>query len=293
MKLHWIAISLLGLGLTATPGFAAEPGRPGMVNYVEGAVAIDGQALAARDVGNAALEPGQELTTAAGRAEILLTPGVFLRVDANSAVRMVSPDLTLTQVELVSGHAGVEVNEIHDQNNLQVIVAGVPTRLEKNGYYEFDASKPAVMVFKGKATVQTADGRTREVKDHHEFALTAGAQKPADFDTQTARGDLYNWSSLRSQYLAEANNQIAGQYAGEGYAPGWYWNPYTWGYTFIGAGPFYSPFGWGYYPFGWYGGVYGGWGGGYYPHGGFGGGFHGGFGGGFGGGGFHGGGGHR
>ena len=65
-------------------------------------------------------------------------------------------------------------------------------------------------------------------------------------------------SSLRSQYLAEANSQIAGEYASAGYGPGWYWNPYGWGYTFIGAGPLYSPFGWGFYPFGW-GGLYGGW----------------------------------
>ena len=276
MKLHLIAISLLGLGLTGTPGFAAEMARPGAVNYVEGAVAIDGQAIAARDVGNAGLEPGQVLTTDAGRAKILLTLGVFLRVDANSAVKMVSPDLTLTQVELTRGRASVEVDEIHEQNNLQVIVGGVATRLEKTGYYEFNADKSTVMVFKGKATVQTADGKTREVKDHHELALMAGPQKPVDFDAQAAKDDLYNWNSLRSQYLAEANNQMAGQYTGEGYAPGWYWNPYIWGYTFIGPGPFYSPFGWGFYPFGWTGGWYGGWSGGYYPHGGFGGGFHGG-----------------
>ncbi|HVT96880.1 MAG TPA: hypothetical protein VHE33_05185, partial [Acidobacteriaceae bacterium] len=72
---------------------------------------------------------------------------------------------------------------------------------------------------------------------------------------------LYKWSSLRSDYLAQANNQLAAQY-GEGYAPGWYWDPWMTGYTFLGPSPFYSPFGWGFYPFGYAGGYWGG----YYPH---------------------------
>ena len=124
------------------------------------------------------------------------------------------------------------------------------------------------------------------------MALVEGARaKPVSFNEQDAEDGLYRWSSLRSQYLAEANYQIAGDYAGvAGFYPGWYWDPYMWDYTFIGAGPFWSPFGFGFYP-PWWGGFYGGgfYGGGFY--GGFhGGGFHGG---GFHGGGFHGGGGRR
>src|SRR5262249_31326393 len=142
-------------------------------------------------------------------------------------------------------------------NNLQLIDAGVTTRLEKKGYYEFDAGQPMAMVFKGEAQAEVADGKWIRIKGGHELMLTPSGQeqslnkeKPHDFDTHAA-DNLYQWSSLRSEYLAEANNQIAGEYAEAGYAPGWYWNPYGWGYTFIGAGPFYSPFGWGFYPLGW------------------------------------------
>jgi hypothetical protein len=191
-----------------------------------------------------------------------------------------------------------------------VVVAGVPTQLMKTGYYEFDANHPTAMVFKGKAEVNVGDGKLKTVKDHHEFALAAGGpEKSVSFDSHAVEDDLYNWSSLRSQYLAEANNQIAGEYAGAaGFNPGWYWDPYGWGYTYIGLGPFASPFGWGFYPYGglywggFYGGRYGYYGGGYrgrgvYGHQGFGGGRSvGGMrGGGFGGGGFggHAGGGHR
>lgn len=242
-----------------------------MVNYVEGAAYLEGQPLGTKDAGNAVLQAGQELRTGNGRVEVLLTPGVFLRVDSNSTIKMVSPDLTRTQVEVEKGRAGVEVDELHDQNNLQVIDAGVTTRLDKKGYYEFDADNAKAMVFKGKATVELANEKNRDIKEHHELALAGTADmakvKPADFDTH-ASDDLYNWSSLRSQYLAEANNKVVAEYADGGYYPGWYWNPYGWGYTFIGGGPFYSPFGWGFYPLGWGGGWYGGWvGRPYYGHG--------------------------
>ena len=310
MKSELMTIGLLGLAISGAPAFAdstpAQPAQPGTVNYVEGSAYLDGQALNSKEAGDAVLQEGQELRTDKGRAEILLTPGVFLRLDKNSSVKMISPDLTLTQVELGQGRAGIEVDEIHDQNNLQMIDAGVTTRLDKKGYYQFDADKPTAMVFKGEAKTQVGDGKWREIKGGHELVLTASndgqsleKEKPRDFDTN-APDDLYKWSSLRSQYLAEANNRIAGEYAEAGYAPGWYWNPYGWGYTFIGAGPFYSPFGWGFYPFGW--GPYGGWGwyggyrvqgpyryGGAHPvygggvsgfHGSVGGGFHGGMGGG-------------
>jgi hypothetical protein len=246
------------------------------------------------------------LTTGAGKAEILLTPGIFLRVDSDSAVKMISPDLANTKVEVNHGRAAVEVDQIFPQNMVQVVDGGVTTQLMKTGYYEFDGNTPEAMVFKGRAEVAVGDGKWETVKDHHELALAANVahEKTVDFNAETKNDELYNWSSLRSQYLAEANNQIAGQYAyGPGFNPGWYWDPYMWDYTYLGWGPFYSPFGWGFYPFGgFYGGFYGrGFYGGHGYYGGrgyYGGGVRGGYAGGgfrggagFSGGGFHGGGG--
>lgn len=263
-------VALLGLGLMGTPLFAADQNDgnqatqrrqaiPGTVNYIEGAVYLNGSQLNAKDLGNVTVEPGQEISTENGRAEVLLTPGVFLRLGESSAVKMVSPDLTMTQVQLEKGRAGVEVDEIHDQNDLQVIDAGVTTRLNKRGYYEFDANRPEAMVFKGEAQVQVGDNKWEKVKGEHEVLLSAGAEpKPRKFDDNDAKDELYNWNSLRSQYMAEANNQMVNEYAGPYAGPGWYWDPWTFGYAYMGFSPFASPFGWGFYPFGW---------GGYYPYG--------------------------
>lgn len=278
MTRRWMAISLMGLGLIAAPILSAQeqdsnamPAVPGMVNYVEGAVYLDGQPLQRNEVGKAALNAGDELTTGAGKAEILLTPGVFLRVGSHSAVKMISPDLELTQVGLEQGRAGIEVDEIHDANNLQMIDAGITTRLQKTGYYEFNANHPEVMVFKGKAEVEVPDAGSKEVKGGHEFVLADAAtgqplakEKAAKLEDDRATDNLFNWSKLRSEYLAESNNDIASEYANA--YPGWYWDPFMWDYTYIGAGAFYSPFGWGFAPLGWGGWYGGGWGGRYYGH---------------------------
>jgi len=71
--------------------FAAQgaTARPGTVNYTEGGVTIDGQAIAAKSLGSTEVEPGQVLRTGQGKAEMLLTPGVFIRLGDNAAVRMV------------------------------------------------------------------------------------------------------------------------------------------------------------------------------------------------------------
>ncbi len=71
------------------------------------------------------------LETGQGRAEVLLTPGVFLRVGDNSAVRLISPGLADTRVEVLRGQAIVEVAELFKDNNLSVLMDGASTRLAK------------------------------------------------------------------------------------------------------------------------------------------------------------------
>jgi hypothetical protein len=103
LKFSGIAAAVLSLATLSIPATAAVSPRPGVVNYVEGNAAIDNRAISARDVGTAVLDQNQRLTTVVGKVEILLTPGVFLRVNNNSEVRMVSTGLTDTSVELLRG----------------------------------------------------------------------------------------------------------------------------------------------------------------------------------------------
>jgi hypothetical protein len=252
-----IASLFLAVILSA-PAFAttsdAHSALPGTLNYVEGQANIGSDTLNANSVGAATLANGQSLETGNGKAEILLTPGVFLRVDGNSAVEMISSSITDTEVRLDQGRAMVEVDELHDQNHLLVSENGVETQLVKKGVYEFDADRQEVAVFDGKADVKEGE-RTVSVKGGHLLYLGGnGELKSQGFNKDDyKRSDLYQWSSLRSSYLAEANVDAARVYVANGYygpgwiGSGWYWAP-GFGYTFIPAdGILYSPFGWGFY----------------------------------------------
>jgi len=269
----------------------ANSAVPGTLNYIEGSASINGQPLGQHAVGSATVQPGQVISTTQGRAEVLLTPGVFFRLGNNSAARMVSPGLTDTAVNLERGRASVEVDQLFKQNNIHIVLDNVPVQLVKPGLYEFDADRGAVLVFNGEAAVAKGNGKWITIKEHHDLNLAEGVNpslKPAKFNADKQEQDsLYQWSSLRSEYLAEANQQIAPEYAAAGYVPGWYWDPYMVDYTFLGPYPFYSPFGWEFSPFGFAGGFYGA---GYYGGGYYGRGYHGGFRAGGMGGGFHGGG---
>jgi hypothetical protein len=252
-RLKAILLSLATLYAPVALAQTANLAVPGTVNYVEGSASISGQPLNQQSVGYAQLQPGQVLQTANGRVELLLTPGVFLRVGDNSAVRMISPNLLNTQIELDRGRADIEVDEVHPSNDLQVAEGGANTRLLKDGLYAFDADKGTVRVFKGEAELleRTGNGQKAiKVKGDHQVGLAGNETvQSVSFDRNQAEDALYNWSSLRSQYLAEANLSLASQYAGYGVmAPGWYWDAGFWGYTWLpGDGLLWSPFGWGFY----------------------------------------------
>jgi uncharacterized membrane protein YgcG len=258
----------------------ASQASPGTLNYVEGKVAIGNRALDSKAVGSVELQAGQALATGNGKAEVLLTPGVFLRLGDNSIVRMISPGLTDTEIQVDQGHAMIEVEEIHPENSIRVDQDGTSTQLLKTGLYDFNRNQRTLRVFDGKAYVE--NGKEHEkVNGGRELTLAGNdLYKPHKFDKKSyEEGDLYRWSSLRSAYLAEANVDAAGLYAENQWGgpawwgADWYWDPWFDAFTFIpGDGIFFSPFGWGFYSpwwvyqapfFGWYG--YGGYGH-YYHH---------------------------
>src|ERR1700735_2764432 len=160
------APALFALDLPQNP-MPARTAMPGTINYIEGSAAIDGQPLPANAVGSTTLQPGQEISTAQGRAEVLLTPGIFFRLGDNSAAKMVSPDLTNTVVNLEHGRATVEVDQLFQANNIHVVENNVPVQLVKPGLYEFDADRGSVLVFSGEAAALKPNGQFVAIKDGH------------------------------------------------------------------------------------------------------------------------------
>src|SRR5580698_8487208 len=158
--------------LLSSPAWGSVAPQPGTVNYVEGQAAIGAQALTDKSIGSAKLAAGQSLSTDNGRAEILLAPGIFLRVDHHSSVRMVSPGLADTIMTLEKGRAMVEVAEIRPENNIRIGLNNSSTQLVKAGLYDFDADRGLIRVFDGKAEVQIA-GEDIELNGGHHPSLSS------------------------------------------------------------------------------------------------------------------------
>lgn len=88
------------------------------------------------------VDPGQTLRTQTGKAEILLTPGVFVRLGDSSSATTISSGLTNTKMSIDRGEALVEVAEIHPENDLRILGDGKQTELPKTGLYDFNESAP-------------------------------------------------------------------------------------------------------------------------------------------------------
>ena len=256
--------ALLSVPAWASNDASSNSAVPGTLNYVEGQAYIADQPLDHNSIGNTTLQVGQLLNTDTGKAEVLLTPGVFLRVGDNASVKMIAGSLNDTELRVDQGHAMVEVDQIYPQNNLRISEGPANVQILKPGLYDFDLHQNQIRVFDGEAVVQEG-GRQIKLKAGHDLSIAANAlEKEVKFDKQAMNGDdLYRWSSLRSDYEAEANVDAArgvmadGWYGagfwGAGWGPGWgwggwYWDPWYSGFTFLPVGGiFYSPFGWGFY----------------------------------------------
>jgi hypothetical protein len=246
----------------AMPQAYTGSARPGAVNYIEGNAFIDGRPVSQKTLGQTFLNANDTLSTDLGKAEIALTPGVWLRIGDNSEVRLVSPSLTDTQVQLDRGEAMVEVAQLVKDNRLQILDQGGTITLQKTGLYKFTANPPTAAVIEGKADVYFGD-RNVELGKGRETVIAANL-KSEKFNTKQ-EDDLYAWSNVRSEYDAAASYQTArnitinnyggfgpfGYYGwdyGWGFSPGWYYNGLWGSWAWLPGDPFFSPFGWGFYP---------------------------------------------
>jgi len=225
----------------------------GTIHYVEGKVLLNNQEISPKFGEFPAMENGAVLrTTDQGRVEVLLTPGVILRIGEGSSIRMMANTLADTRVELQAGKAVLECAEILKGDAITLVVAGKSVSFAKNGVYEATAEPAVVQVYKGEAAV-VVEGKPLMVKRGHEVLL--GSAVTAEKFSDSATDDLYNWSSRRSGYLALANvaaaNAVNSGYGGYGYGfmgGGWAWNPGFGMFTMLpSSGMMWSPFGYGFY----------------------------------------------
>ena len=276
----WLAAALVCGAWSSAFAQNAISAKAGLVQVADGEVFVNDQAIEHKLAQFTDLKSKDTLTTGDGRAEVLLTPGAFLRMTDSSGIRMVSTRLSDVRMEMVRGESIVEVAELLTDNSITMTIGSASIALHKGGIYQFNATPGRIRVYQGEA-LATEGEKTVTVKAGHEFANNGTAWTLNHFDTKQT-DSLYRWSSRRSGDIAVANVSAARQ-AGNGYGGGyggypgmlgtglysgmgglygagmygsgmygaggsWMFNPYFGMYTFMPfGGTAWSPFGYAYY----------------------------------------------
>jgi hypothetical protein len=243
-----LALTLLAVGSIPAGisyGQQVVSAHAGVVHYVEGRVFVGNHQVQQKFGQFPDLQPGEVLRTEAGRAEVLLTPGAFLRLSEDSSVRMLSRELSNPSFELLSGSVMVECDDVPKGEAVTLRTGDRSIVIEKHGLYRVDAEPGLLRVYDGKAVVH-AGSEELTVGGGKEASLT-GVLVAEKFDAKT--GDtFYAWNGLRSGYIASANVSAARGLLASGSswnANGWMFDPFFGAFTFVPYnGLLYSPYGW-------------------------------------------------
>lgn len=242
--------------------------QSGTIHYTEGRVAVDDERVQSRKYGPFTnLKEGQVLSTTDGRAELLLNPGVFLRVAENSSIRMVSARLSDTRVEVKSGDVVLEIADLAKDNAVTMLYKDLTFTAKKKGLYRFDTEANLFRVYTGDAEV-TSNGTTHAIKSGYQVTLN-DALAQTKFDKKEA-DEFLAWNQQRDGQISVASVRTSHTLYQNGYSPmgsSWYYDPTFGMFGYVPyRGSFLSPFGYGYYSpvlsyipyYGYYGGGYGG-----------------------------------
>ena len=265
LKLVRISSALAAMSVMGAVCYAQSvtSAHSGTLHYAEGDVSIDGTPVQSKVGKFPEVKEQGVLSTALGRAEVLLTPGVFLRLGENSSIKMLDTRLVSTRVDILSGNVILESDDPQmDLKDSPVVVLykGYEIRIQKHGLLELNSDPGQLKVFKGQALVELASGsgiNNRTVVKEGKMLPFSAALLTEKFDDKVG-DELYLWARDRSQVMSAANMSSARSLSsslGYGFASGlggwnggWYFNPFFDMYTFVPLnGALWSPFGFGFF----------------------------------------------
>ena len=251
-----LSLGVLLVGTSSAWAQQVISAHSGVIHFVEGQVTLEGTPVQPKFAEFPDVKNGQTLAAQDGRAEVLMNPGVILRIGENSSFKMISNSRSDTRLEVLSGEAVVEVGELLPTNAITLISGDVHIELIKRGLYEVTSDPAKLRVYEGEARV-TGGSQTLVARKGREVLMGAVLDMNG-FDVKDVDA-LMRWASRRSEALAQANVSSARTastqgytgsgtgYGGYGYGMGggmWAYNPWYGMFTYLpyGNGMYYSPF---------------------------------------------------
>ena len=248
MKPLWISALTLAILLLAAAPVGAQPvisARSGVIAYGEGTVYLGDKLWEPSNSQFDTVKENTVVRTGAGRVEVLLVPGTFLRLGENSSFRLLTNRLIDTRLELLGGSAVLEIDQVTKDDNVTVVSRDATLTFPRAGLYRLDSEPARLKVLKGSGAVQIGDRRV-EVSSGKMLGLTGETASLEKFDAEDT-DSLDNWSHRRGDLVASAN-VYAAKYARDNSmglsSNSWAWNPYFGMYTFLPmGGQMFSPYG--------------------------------------------------
>lgn len=258
--------------------------KAGFVNRTDGKVTIlradslDGERGRA-SMGTQMRDGDKLMTEQESKAEVLLNPGAYLRMDENCEIIARQTNLTEIRFELTAGTIILEVSDLDRKLPLEIITPNGSVFVRKVGLYRIEAlgNSTRLAVRQGEMILGSRDlalvNKGFKIKKGNVANLTSANSVPMLAKLDRDSIDEFDvWSFNRAQALVAANHSALRSSRTYGsLAYGWIFDPIFGTYTFIPRGgllwsPYgfgffnsfgncwtcngWSPFGWGYNPYG-------------------------------------------
>jgi hypothetical protein len=235
--------------------------RAGFVNRVEGKVFIQ---RTSTDVAEASEAPGRAslgtqmkdgdhlITNGSGRAEVLLSPGSWLRLNSETKMCALQTSFSQMRFELVSGSIIAEVSaeentNISASNPLEIVTPHGSVLIARTGVYRVDSrqGETVARVYKGELYLGSRDqvlkktalkvSKEKYVVLSNRMSGTPEIAKLNDYYSD----DFDQWSVQRAQSLLAAHQSVLRRnqsFSMVSTMGSWYFDPFYNCYTFIPAG---------------------------------------------------------
>ncbi len=202
-KLPIILSALLYTAVLVAAPRETPPTRAGVVAYIEGQVSLNGQDIAAGQQASPVLQTGSVLSTRQGKAEISVTPRVFLTVGENTQLQVLASSGQTAEFSLGQGEIIIVVTGAPEGGPLTVLDHGASVTVNSPGWYRVTAANPpTAAIINGSAEIRYGENRTKIGKGR-EVALTS--QLPQQRFEMRAKDDLYRWTKVLAEYGAGAS----------------------------------------------------------------------------------------
>lgn len=160
------------------------------------------------------LETGDVVSTGLdGRVEMLLNPGSYLRIGANSEIELTDNSLDNLDIRLVRGTAIVEVTGTDDTELLiNITTPHARMAIVRRGLYRVNVvpgDATELIVRKGRVMLDRnhtkVKGGDKVIFSDNSFSVAKLKKSDRNFD------DLEAWSKNRGQTLARVNSRLSGR----------------------------------------------------------------------------------